>query len=169
MTQFLMTQFLLIRDVTPADLDALTALRPPRALHAERVATSPDEGKSYLLAQLAGRAVGFGVIYFRGDPMWDRPDQVPLIMDLYVAPEHRRHGIGRRIAAALEEAARARGFGCVYLQVQPERDPHLVRLYERLGYQRLAERPHKDIYAEIDAAGRVHEGEALILDMRKWL
>ena len=161
----------LIRDATPADLDALTALRPPRGLHAERIANSPDAAadRRYVLAELDNRPVGFGVIYFRGDPMWQRPDRVPLMMDLWVAPHLRGRGIGRRIAEFLEQSARARGFPCVYLQVQPERNPRVTRMYERLGYQKLQPQPYKDHYAEVDEAGNLREGETLILDMRKWL
>src|SRR5690349_5573815 len=152
----------LIRDVTPADLDALTALRPPRSLHAERITAQPaadDPDKRYLLALLDNRPVAFGVIYFRGEAMWDRPDQVPLIMDLWVAPPHRRRGIGRRLAQSLESSARARGFPCVYLQVRAERNPHVIEVYQRMGYQKLHQRPRKDLYAEIDEQGNVREGE----------
>ena len=167
-----MTQFspLPIRDVTLADLDALTALRPPRTLHAERIAPQTDDAdKRYLLALLENRPVGFGVIYFRGDPLWDRPDQVPLIMDLWVAPAHRRRGIGRRLAESLESAARARGFACCYLQVRAERNPQVIEMYQRMGYQKLQQRPYRDVYAEVDEQGNVREGKEMILDMQKWL
>jgi GNAT superfamily N-acetyltransferase len=109
------------------------------------------------------------VIYFRGDPMWQRPDRVPLMMDLYVTPKLRRRGIGRLILDFLESAARARGFAQVYLQVQPERNPHVVALYERLGYQKLQQYPYRDFYAEVDERGNVREREEMILDMRKLL
>ena len=159
----------LIRDVTPGDLDALTALRPPRALHEERIAPADDDHKRYVMAIVDNAPVGFGVIYFRGDPMWKRPDQVPLMMDLWVAPSHRRRGIGRRIAEVLEQSARERGFSCVYLQVQSERNPEAVQMYERMGYQKLQQEPHKNFYAEVDEQGEVREGQEMILDMRKWL
>jgi ribosomal protein S18 acetylase RimI-like enzyme len=159
------------RDATASDLDALTALRPPRGLHADRIATSAAGGddKQYLLALIENRPVAFAVIYFRGDPMWQRPDRVPLIMDLYVAPNFRRRGIARRLTQSLESSAASRGFSCVYLQVQSERNPHVIAMYERLGYQKLQQRPYKDFYAEVDERGNVREGEEMILDMRKWL
>ncbi len=169
-----------IRDVTRGDLDALAALRPTRALHAERVCRDiDDDAKRYLLAETvdndddddedARRPIGFGVIYFRGDPAWRRPEQVPLVMDLWVAPRFRRRGVGAAIMRALEEAARARGFPCVYLQVQPARDPAVVAMYQRMGYQKLQDKPYRDRYAEVDDAGVLRESDALILDMQKWL
>ena len=102
-----------LRDVTPADLDALTSLRPPRALHAERMVLRgnvDDTDKRYVLAEHDGRPVGFGLIYFRGDAAWRRPDRVPLMMDLFVAPAVRGRGAGSSIVRFLEHSARARGF-----------------------------------------------------------
>jgi ribosomal protein S18 acetylase RimI-like enzyme len=162
---------IVLRDATRADVDALTVLRPPRGLHVDRVpaATGGDHDKRYVLAEVDGRPAGFGVIYFRGDPMWQRPERVPLVMDLWVAPHLRGRGIGRSIVDSLEQSARVRGFPCVYLQVQAEKNPRVVRMYERLGYQKLQARPYTDFFAEVDEHGDVRAGEELILDMRKWL
>jgi ribosomal protein S18 acetylase RimI-like enzyme len=167
--------FVHVRDVTRGDLDALAALRPTRELHAARVCNDiDDDAKRYFLAETAAgddarRPVGFGVIYFRGEPTWRRPDRVPLIMDLWVAPSMRRRGVGGMILGALEDAARARGFPCCFLQVQPQRDPAVAAMYERRGYQRLQPEPYRDLYAEVDDAGVLRESQALILDMQKWL
>jgi ribosomal protein S18 acetylase RimI-like enzyme len=166
-----------VRDVTRGDLDALAALRPTRELHAARVCNDiDDDAKRYFLAEMSSgdagdvrRPVGFGVIYFRGEPTWRRPDRVPLIMDLWVAPKLRRRGVGGMILRACEDAARARSFPCVFLQVQPQRDPAVVAMYERRGYQRLQQEPYRDLYAEVDDAGVLRESQALILDMQKWL
>ena len=72
-----------VRNATQADVESLTQLRPPRGIHADRINESTVR---YVVAESAGKPVGFGVIHFKGDPLWDRPDQVPLVMDLYVAP-----------------------------------------------------------------------------------
>src|SRR5438034_11840049 len=93
-----------IRTAARSDLNALTELRPPRGLHTDRF----DEGKNYVVAEVDGKPAGFGVIYFRGDPMWERPDQVPLVMDVWVAPRLRGRGIGSRMLRALEQSARER-------------------------------------------------------------
>ena len=158
-----------LRDATRDDIESLTALRPPRGLHADRIPDAPDAEKRYVVAEVAGRPAGFGVIYFQGDPMWERPEQVPLVMDLWVAPHFRRRGVGKSIVRSLEDSARARGFRCVYLQVEAEKNPQAVQVYEHLGYEKLDARRHKDLYAEVDEQGNVHEREEMILDMRKWL
>ena len=156
-----------IREATPADVEALTDLRPPRGLHADRVGTESD--RKYVVAEVDGRPAGFGVIHFNGDPAWDRPEQVPLVMDLYVAPNLRKRGIGSRVLRALENSARERGFSCVYLQVQPEKNRDAVELYRRQGYQQLSAKPYPDPYQTVDEHGNVHEGTELIVDMRKLL
>ena len=135
---------IVLRDATPRDLEALTALRPPRGLHDDRIARGCDDSKRYVVAEVAGRPVGFGVIYFQCDAMWERPERVPLVMDLWVAPHLRGRGIGRRIVGKLEQAARERGFACVYLQVEADKNPQAVELYRRLGYQLTGSRACRD-------------------------
>ena len=158
-----------LRDATPRDLEALTALRPPRGLHEDRIPGAAEDGKRYVVAEVQGKPAGFGVIYFEGDPMWERPEQVPLVMDLWVAPHLRGRGIGRRIVGKLEQAARERGFSCVYLQVEADKNPQAVSLYRRMGYQPLQARPCRDPYHTVDEDGSVREGAETIVDMQKWL
>lgn len=162
------TERIIVREATPADVEALTQLRPPRGIHADRVGGEGADSK-YVIAEVNGRPAGFGVIRFTGDPLWDRPEQVPLVMDLYVSPTLRRRGIARRVLTALEKSARDRGFSCVYLQVQPQKNPRVVDLYKKLGYQPLQAKPYPDPYHTVDEQGNVHEGTELIVDMRKLL
>jgi ribosomal protein S18 acetylase RimI-like enzyme len=154
-----------IRPARPTDLSALTELRPPRGLHADRF----DDDKQYVLAEVDGKPAGFGVIHFRGDPMWERPEQVPLVMDVWVAPELRRRGIGSRMISALEQSARDRGFPCVYIQVQADKNPRAVELYQRLGYRLLQSKPYPDLFHDVDEHGNVRAGTEVIVDLQKWL
>jgi GNAT superfamily N-acetyltransferase len=50
---------------------------------------------------------------------------------LWVAAEHRRHGLGRRLIAAAEQAARARGCGSIVLDTHEFQAPGF---YQKLGY-----------------------------------
>lgn len=55
------------------------------------------------------------------------------ILLLYVAPAHRRQGVGSALIAVAESWARARGDRAIGLQVFQSNQPAL-RLYETLGY-----------------------------------
>jgi ribosomal protein S18 acetylase RimI-like enzyme len=160
----------IIRDARFSDIDPLTNLRPPRGLHADRIRDPQlSQDARYVVAEAGGKPVGFGVIHFQGDPLWDRPDQVPLVMDLWVDPNLRGRGIGKKVLRALEQSAREKGFPCVFLQVQAEKNPRAVELYRKLGYQPLQSRACRDPYHTVDDGGNVSEGKELIIDMQKWL
>jgi ribosomal protein S18 acetylase RimI-like enzyme len=69
------------------------------------------------------------------------------ISNLVVHPTYRRRGIGRGLIAAVEQAARRRGFRLMTIGVDEGND-YARRLYERLGYRFV-----KDVYAPW---GRIH-------------
>jgi len=54
----------------------------------------------------------------------------PWLAGLYVTPEHRRFGVGRRLVAAIEDEARARGKHRLYLYTDDA-----IPYYERLGWR----------------------------------
>lgn len=57
-------------------------------------------------------------------------DVSPWLAGLYVAPEHRRHGIGQRLVRAIESEARERGHPRLHLYTTDA-----VRFYEQLGWK----------------------------------
>jgi len=56
------------------------------------------------------------------------------IDELYVEPQYRRQGIGRRAVQFVEQRARELGVQALHLEVDPGNDPAL-ELYRRAGYQ----------------------------------
>ena len=52
---------------------------------------------------------------------------------LYVDPAHRRSGLGRALAVAAVDAARAMGYRRMVLDVIPRRT-HVIALYRELGF-----------------------------------
>jgi len=84
---------------------------------------------AFLVGSLAGRPVACGA--YR--PM--SPD-VAEIKRMYVEPDYRGRGLGRRILQELETRARRDGYSWARLEtgtLQPE----AIRLYERAGYYRI--------------------------------
>jgi ribosomal-protein-alanine acetyltransferase len=62
------------------------------------------------------------------------------IQTIAVAPEARRHGLGRALVVALLAEARARQAAEVFLEVRAD-NPNARALYESLGFEQIAVRP----------------------------
>jgi GNAT superfamily N-acetyltransferase len=66
--------------------------------------------------------------------IWFRePDSAWLIM-LFVAPERRRRGVGRRLLAEFLEQARELGFRKIY--VHESINPDIISFLEKMGFKR---------------------------------
>jgi ribosomal-protein-alanine N-acetyltransferase len=95
------------------------------------------QSTAMLVAERAGRVVGYAVLWFAADEAE--------LGDMAVLPEARRRGLGRWLLdAALAEAAR-RGAKRVYLEVR-ESNGTARSLYEKAGFEASGVRP--DYYSE---------------------
>jgi putative acetyltransferase len=89
----------------------------------------PPDGIFLVLRDDAGRAIGCGGIA-RFD---DRRGEVKR---MYVVPEARGRGLGRRLLEELEAQARALGYTSVVLETG-DRQPEALGLYESAGFARI--------------------------------
>jgi GNAT superfamily N-acetyltransferase len=135
-----------VRDATPADADRVAELSAEfvaylRALgdpepqgitpHAfRRDGFGPEAAFASLVAEAPDRIVGY-LLYHPGYDV-DRGGRVLHIIDLYVATDARRCGVGRALMAAAGEACRRTGACALVWSVYP---PNTVAraFYERLG------------------------------------
>ena len=87
-------------------------------------------GATFVIARGDGAAVGCAAI---------RPlsDQIAEVKRMYVRPSARRSGVARAIMRVLEQLARDDGFNELWLETG-RRQPAAIRLYESLGYTRIA-------------------------------
>ena len=105
-------------------------------LYGNNFATAPDlegmdqRGAAFVLARKDGRAVGCGAIR----PM---SPEIAEVKRMYVEPDARRTGVARAIVHELERLARAAGFSEIWLETGIPQ-PGALRLYESLGYTRIA-------------------------------
>jgi GNAT superfamily N-acetyltransferase len=98
-------------------------------------ATFGGPGETLLGVYAGAELVAAGGV--SADPYEPRPD-AGRIRHLYVAPAHRRQGIGRMLMAALIDAARAH-FGVLVLRTDTAA---AARFYASLGFRPVAGHPH---------------------------
>lgn len=132
-----MTATLRAADIADADgIEAVT--RAAYELRAERIppykalSENADDVRRHIerggavVAEMDRKVVG--AVRYREQ----RPGAL-LLYRLAVAPGHQRHGIGRRLMAAVEDIARRSGYDEVHLHAR-HTCPDLIATYERLGY-----------------------------------
>jgi putative acetyltransferase len=119
-----------------ARLDAELDRRYPNARGQFTAANTLADHATFLVATLDGRPVGCGA--FR--PLDDSAVEVKR---MFVEPDCRGRGIGRRLLAELEDRARRAGYSLARLETGV-RQPEAIGLYESAGYRRI---PNYGIYA----------------------
>ena len=142
-----------LRTATPADIEALLPCVADFHAH-ERLSTTPagrqDAIERLLREPARGRIVlaehevlagggmaglhilGYGIVVFGYSIEFGGIDA--FVDELYVVPSHRGRGIGTRILAGLEDAAKAGGSLCAHLEVDVD-NAGALELYARLGYK----------------------------------
>jgi ribosomal protein S18 acetylase RimI-like enzyme len=143
---------------TPADLEALADM-----FHADMLELGHSHGRLQLLevaramlesehhlllvGHIDGQQAGvvaasqFLSIKFPGPALW--------IEELYVRPEFRRTGLGRKLVEALVEVAEAQGIQGIELEAYRMNTAASV-LYRSLGFQRLARERYSATLHHVD-------------------
>jgi putative acetyltransferase len=112
-----------------AQLDTYqTALYPPESNHLLPVEVLAQATATFVVARMDGRAAGCGAFVSHGGEYAE-------IKRMFVLPEARGLGIGRRILEEIERLIRAAGLPLARLETGIAQ-PEALRLYEKAGYQR---------------------------------
>ncbi|OXY82425.1 GNAT family N-acetyltransferase [Oceanimonas doudoroffii] len=90
-----------------------------------------ERNSRYLVAEMNGRVVGGAGLAPLGND-----SKICELKKLFLLPEARGHGIGRRLAEACLDFARERGFSSCYLDTLSSMTD-AIGLYERLGFRHL--------------------------------
>jgi ribosomal protein S18 acetylase RimI-like enzyme len=99
------------------------------------VRESLTKGRSLLLvARAGGVTVGYLLANISGDFLFDVSERFCMISDLFVVPEFRRNGIGKRLVLECMKKTKAKGFASVRLNVLPENEV-AIKLYQKLGFR----------------------------------
>jgi GNAT superfamily N-acetyltransferase len=91
---------------------------------------SPDLGRAWVFYE-GETPVGYIVLTFGYSFEYHGRDS--FVDELYVEPQSRRQGIGRRAMQFVEERARELGVNAIHLEVDQGNDP-AAELYRRAGY-----------------------------------
>ena len=109
-------------------------LTPPTPAAARRLVADIGRRIRVLIAEDAGRPVGYAIYLFTYSSFLARPTLY--LEDVFVLPEHRRGGIGGRFFVALRQAARREKCGRMEWVVLDWNTP-AHRFYRKLGAKPL--------------------------------
>ena len=110
-------------------------LAPPTSAAAKRLIADIGRRIRVLIAEVDGKSVGYAIYLFTYSSFRARPSLY--LEDIFVLPEHRRSGIGRRFFEELRRAARREKCGRLEWTVLEWNAP-AHRFYRKLGAKRLA-------------------------------
>ncbi len=135
-----------IRMAVPGDVSALYLLKWHLALAEQSTHTlraseadwrrdlfGPQPRFCAIVAENDGVLIGMATLVERYSPAWVGP--LFAIDDVFVMPEHRRHGIGKALLACAAAEAVRRGAPFLELMVRVQNPAR--RLYERAGFERV--------------------------------
>jgi ribosomal protein S18 acetylase RimI-like enzyme len=129
-----------VRRAEISDLDDLVALEDASFAHdrlsREQYRRHLDSETAQVLVASANhrRFLGTAVVFFR------KQSRVARLYSIATKPESQGKGVGSALIAAVELAARARQCKSLRLEVRTD-NTVAIGLYERLGYQRIAQLP----------------------------
>jgi putative acetyltransferase len=103
------------------------SLYPPESNHLVDVMALSQPNVRFFVARRGGTAIGCGSIMLAGDGSAE-------IKRMFVVPEARGRGTGRRILVRLIEAARAEGVSVVRLETGVKQ-PAAIGLYRAAGFE----------------------------------
>jgi GNAT superfamily N-acetyltransferase len=94
-----------------------------------------DQQGAFLIAEVDRAPAGYIAALPKDPQAWDQTrSRTVMIMDLYVVPGHRRHGIGRRLFDAIERRFAAAGIGWATLGTMAG-NTEARAFYASLGYR----------------------------------
>jgi len=123
-----------VRPAQPSDIDALLALEavfPTDRLDRRSFRRALRSQTIHVLVIEADGVAGYAMVHHRSG------STVARLTSLAVRAGSSGRGLGRRLLASMEAAARHRGCGRLHLEVRAE-NSRAQRLYEAAGYRRFA-------------------------------
>jgi ribosomal-protein-alanine acetyltransferase len=129
---------IVIREARPGDIEELarleeSAFATDRLSRRRLKALAASATAALLLARSGGRLLGYALVLTR------RGSRAARLYSLAVDPQSTGRGVGSRLLAAAESAARTRGATSLRLEVRVD-NAAAIRLYEGKGYRPIGRR-----------------------------
>lgn len=112
-----------------AELDAALSIYAPESRHGYSIEKLLREGVVFFVARHDDVAVGCGGVQFFGTEYAE-------VKRMYVRPDQRGLGLGKRILAHIEGYTRQQGIDVLRLETGIHQDA-AIGLYEQMGFQRI--------------------------------
>jgi ribosomal-protein-alanine N-acetyltransferase len=141
-----------LRDMTPADLDAVLAIEQGVHAHPWTRGMFSDAiayGYACKIYEAAGEMLGYVVLMPAVDEMH--------LLDISIAAARQRRGLGRRLLEAAKQLARDRHMRRMLLEVRPS-NAAAIALYQAQGFKQIGRRR-----AYYPAANNTRE-DAIVMD-----
>jgi ribosomal protein S18 acetylase RimI-like enzyme len=104
---------------------------PAQAMAVHALCSDPSLGRAWLLADGRGRDVGYALAYWRHSI--DHGGRVAVLDDLWIEPDLRGRGLGRRLMEAVLADMAASGARAAVVEADPA-DAQAMAFYARLGF-----------------------------------
>ena len=127
-----------IAAIVRSSLEEFSANQPGTAYYDESIDHLSDSFEAprhaYFVAVLDKKVIGGGGIF----PTKGLPEDICELVKMYLLPEARGRGIGKRIIHACITEALSMGYQKIYLETMDELS-QAVQVYEKLGFKKLSE------------------------------
>lgn len=158
-----------IREAERNDLPQLCEVRATRTLYLGYLDECDGQAAHFLVAELEGRIVGFGLVYLAVTRTGKVKSHLPKLSDLYVVDEYRRRGIATALIHARERIAIDAGHSEIYVSIDPIESTEMIALANKLAYLPIQDTPYAVEATYFDAGGRPYAKRYSRLDFFKRL
>lgn len=158
-----------IRQAKLEDIGQLCDARNNEQLFRQYLEECDGETAHFLVAEIHGKIVGFGLVYLDVTKNGKKKSHLPKLSDLYVVEEYRRKGVATALIQARESLAKKYGYSLIYVSIDPMESYEMIALAKKLSYFPLQEQPYPVSALYYDSQGLAYEKQYFRLDFKKSL
>jgi GNAT superfamily N-acetyltransferase len=158
-----------VRAAQRDDLPQLCQVRNSPPLYLAYLDECDGQAAHFLVAELDGQIVGFGVVYLAVTKTGKKKSHLPKLSDLYVVGAHRRRGVATALIQARERLAKQAGHSEIFVSIDPVESAEMIALATKLAYQPMQTTPYAVDATYYDMDGSPYAKRYFRLDFAKAL